>query len=58
MNKNNLISIYQALLTISVKGNDVVTLSNVLNYIKNLVEQIDKEKNEQSEDKTQPNKDE
>ena len=58
MDKNNLISIYQALLTISVKGYDVVTLSNVLNYIKNLVEQIDKKKNEQNEDKTQPNKDE
>ena len=58
MDKNNLISIYQALLTISVKGDDVVTLSNVLNYIKNLVEQIDKKKNEQNEDKLQPNKDE
>ena len=58
MDKNNLISIYQALLTISVKGDDVVTLSNVLNYIKNLVEQIDKKKNEQNEDKPQPNKDE
>ena len=58
MNKNNLISIYQALLTISVKGDDVVTLSNVLNYIKNLVEQIDKEQSKQNKDKPQPNKDE
>ena len=58
MNKNNLISIYQALLTISVKGDDVVTLSNVLNYIKNLVEQIDKEQSKQNKDKTQSNKDE
>lgn len=45
MNKENikesLIEIYQALLAINVKGADVITLSNVLNYVSGLIRETD-----------------
>ncbi len=51
--KENLIEIYQALLTINVKGADVITLSNTLSYISTLIREVDNPVPDTEPDKTE-----
>lgn len=54
--KQHLIDVYQALLTINVKGADVITLSNTLSYVSNLIRESDNLTTEKETDKTEKSK--